>query len=166
MKKIEFRAGSTLEQCYAKIKSEAMRSGEVVCGEFNGVLMRSDVPLAEFYREYHKGCNPDESGSCADNIIDKFATEYANSIPQFEHNKRYSIDDFTAGVKFWATVKRNGGFATEECLDEMFDNLPFLIFDQRDGEINVVLNAEWRGDIDKHPYYSHWKPIIPPKNEN
>lgn len=50
MKKIEFRAGSTLEQCYAKIKSEAIRSGEVVCGEFNGTLMRSDAPLAEFYR--------------------------------------------------------------------------------------------------------------------
>lgn len=97
-------------------------------------------------------------------IIDKFANAYADGIPQFEHNRFYSVDDFAAGMEFWAEIKRDkDGFATDACLDEMFDNMPFLIYDDRYNDIDAVCDADWRGDIEKHSKYTHWKPIITPK---
>lgn len=167
MKQIKFRPGASINQCYAQIKAEAARCGEVVCGEFNDVTMRSDMSLEEFYNEYNKTLSSLENKPETSDIFNRFAIAYADGIPQFDHNRIYSIDDFAAGMKFWAEIKReNGGFATEECLDEMFANIPFLVYDQRDGEIEVVSNTEWCGDIGKHPYYSHWKPIASPKIKN
>lgn len=99
-------------------------------------------------------------------IIDKFAKAYADGIPQFEHNKLYSIDDFIAGMGFWAEIKRDeDGFATEDCLDEMFDNMPFVIYDSEDNDIEAVCQDDWRGDIEKHSFYTHWKPIITPHKD-
>lgn len=98
------------------------------------------------------------------NIIRRFAKEYASGIPQFEHNRLYSEDDFSAGMGFWAEIKRDkDGFATDECLDEMFANMPFLIYDSDDCDIEAVCQDDWRGDIEKHSYYTHWKPIPLPK---
>lgn len=54
------------------------------------------------------------------------------------------------------------GIATEDCLDEMFANMPFVIYDCRDNDIEAVCQDDWRGDIEKHTYYTHWKPIITP----
>lgn len=96
-------------------------------------------------------------------IVKNFSKAYANSIPQNEHNRIYSEDDFAAGMGFWAEIIRDkDGFATEECLDEMFANKPFLIFDKRDNDIEAVSQDDWRGDVEKHPYYTHWKPIPKP----
>lgn len=163
MKTIEFNPGASVESCYVRIKKESQRCGDVVCGDFNGTLMRSDEPLRLFF-ERHYGESKSASKEESSDLVRRFATQYAQNIPQSEHNRLYSEDDFIAGMGFWAEIHRDkDGFATEECLDEMFANMPFLIYDADDNDIESVCQDDWRGDIDKHPYYTHWKPIPLPK---
>lgn len=63
-------------------------------------------------------------------------------------------------VTKWRKIERDkDGFATEECLDEMFTNIPIVIRD-RDKEHYVIEEAAdkegWRGDLESHPFYTHW----------
>lgn len=89
--------------------------------------------------------------------IEKFATENAD----------VSVADFADGMGFWAKIERDkDGFATENCLDEMFANIPFLIYDSRDNDIEAVRQDDWRGDIDKHAYYTYWKPVPLPTTKS
>lgn len=167
MKTIEFNPGASIESCYVRIKKESLRCGDVVCGEFNGTIMRSDEPLRLFYDRYYT-YSKNDSKEEPSNLVRRFAKQYTQSIPQYHHNRLYSEDDFIAGMGFWAEIHRDkDGCATEECLDEMFANMPFLIYDHSDNDIEAVCCDDWRGDIDKHPYYTHWKPIpLPTKTPN
>lgn len=100
-------------------------------------------------------------------IVKKLATAYADGMAQFEHHRLYCIDDFAAGMEAWAEIKRDkDGFATEDCLDEMFANMPFVIYDCRDNDIEAVCQDDWRGDIDKHAYYTYWKPVPLPTTKS
>lgn len=152
MKTIEFNPGTSLESCYKKLKTEAEQCGDVVCGEFNGTMMYSNESLENFKAlHFNSASNRIEDFKP---IIEKFASENAD----------ISIVDFADGMGFWARIERDkDGFAKEECLDLMFANMPFLIFDCDDNDIEAVCQEDWRGDIDKHPYYTHWKPIPLPK---
>lgn len=102
-----------------------------------------------------------------DAIKDK-AEEYAESIGGSERYKQSIIEDFNRGAKFgtedlWFEVKRdNEGFATDECLDLMFSNMPFIIYDSEEDDADVVTTDEWRGDIERHTRLSHWKPFRMP----
>ena len=165
MKTIKFNPGTSLESCYKKLQEESFRCGDVVCGDFNDTLMRSDEPLRLFYQKYYNTFrNDNDLKEQPSELIRQFANQYAQSIPQDEHNRIYSEDDFIAGMGFWAEIRRDkDGFATEDCLNEMFANMPFLIYDRSDNDIEAVCCDDWRGDIDKHSYYTHWKPIPLPK---
>lgn len=166
MKTIKFNPGASLESCFAKIRMESQRCGEVVCGDFNDILMRSDEPLSVFYQKYYGKYRSDKDCiTKSTDIVRRFAKEYSENIPQFEHNRVFSEDYFCAGMGFWAEIHRDkDGFVKDSCLDEMFTNMPFLIYNRSDNDIEVVCCDDWRGDIDKHPYYTHWKPIPLPSN--
>lgn len=72
-------------------------------------------------------------------IVKRLATAYADGMAQFEHHRLYCIDDFAAGMEAWAEIKRDkNGFATEDCLDEMFAYMPFVIYDSRDNDIEAA----------------------------
>lgn len=168
MKTIEFNPGASIESCFARLRIESQNCGDVVCGDFNGTIMRSDESLRIFYQKHYYKRSGEESETEPSDIVKRFAKQYAESIPQFEHNRLYSEDDFCAGMGFWAEIQRdNDGFAKEDYLDEMFANMPFLIYDRRDNDVEAVCCDDWRGDIDKHPYYTHWKPIpLPSKSKD
>lgn len=152
MKMIEFNPGASLESCYKKLKMEAAQCGDIVCGEFNGTMMYSNESLENFSAIHFNAANNRIKEVTP--IIEKFATENAD----------VSMIDFADGMGFWAKIGRDkDGFATEDCLDEMFANMPFLIYDSRDNGIEAVCQDDWRRDIDKHAYYTHWKPIPLPK---
>lgn len=163
MKMIEFNPGASVESCFVRIRKESQRCGDVVCGDFNGTMMRSDEPLRLFYDKYYHNSKDDSKEEPTD-LIRRFANQYAQNIQQDDHNRINSEDDFIAGMGFWAEIHRDkDGFATDECLYEMFDNMPFLIYDRSDNDIEAVCCDDWLGDIEKHSYYTHWKPIPLPK---
>ena len=155
MKTIVFNPGASLESCYKKLKTEAEHSGEVVCGEFNGTMMYSNESLENFMAIHFKSASNRMKDVTP--TIEKFATENAD----------VSVADFADGMGFWAKIERDKhGFATENCLDEMFANIPFLIYDSRDNDIEAVRQDDWRGDIDKHAYYTYWKPVPLPTTKS
>lgn len=49
MKTIEFNPGASIESCFARLRIESQNCGDVVCGDFNGTIMRSDESLRIFY---------------------------------------------------------------------------------------------------------------------
>lgn len=67
----------------------------------------------------------------------------------------------------WIKIERDkDGLATEECLDFMMSNLPFVVADQcPNGGIfyQVVCDSNvkdgWRGEIDRNTDYTHYFPI-------
>ena len=67
----------------------------------------------------------------------------------------------------WIKIDRDkNGFATEECLDKMFSNLPivvmFNLYDGRkvyEGISETDYVGDWRGDIDRDTNYTHYLPI-------
>lgn len=64
----------------------------------------------------------------------------------------------------WIEIKRDkDGFATEECLDEMFKHELFVVRDKCD-ELGyegycLCTNPDWRGEIDRDTSYTHYLPI-------
>lgn len=101
-------------------------------------------------------------------IEERFANSYVNEHMSvlWGRSLTHFVDDFVTGMKFWAEIERDkDGFATEECLEEMFANMPFVIYDSQDDDVEAVCQEDWRGDIEKHKYYTHWKPIITPKRK-
>lgn len=99
-------------------------------------------------------------------MVERMAKDYADTIAQLDHHKVYCIDDFKAGMEAWIEIKRDkDGFAEESCLEEMFANMPFVIYDRRYNDADVVNDTDWRGEIDTKPRYSHWKPLILPKKK-
>ncbi len=154
MKEITFNPGASMEDCHARLVAVAKESGEHVCGEFNGTMMYSDESFTKFYATHFSKVS---NNLDMKPLIKKFATENAD----------VSITDFADGMGFWAQIERDThGFATEECLEKMFANMPFLIYDRRDNDIEAVCQDDWRGDIEKHPYYTHWKPIPLPTTKS
>ena len=70
----------------------------------------------------------------------------------------------------WIEIKRDSdGFADEQCLAEMFSELPIAVYDKENDDYEIVTAEhylyEWRGDIDRHPRYSHYL-RIPNKCKN
>lgn len=65
----------------------------------------------------------------------------------------------------WIEIKRDkDGFATKECLNEMFENE--LIVVARRGHCRVLYEVikkenheDWRGEIDRDIRYTHYLPI-------
>jgi len=79
-----------------------------------------------------------------------------------EEGKQIFID----GAKWalnnqWYKIERDkDGFATEECLDRIFEDSIILFHDNRDDEIEVYDGFDdWRRDIKRHAYYDYWMPI-------
>ena len=68
----------------------------------------------------------------------------------------------------WIKIERDkDGFATNECLDFMFSNLPFVVARKDpDGFIlyDVVNDLDYRGDIERHTRYTHYL-LIPKWSE-
>lgn len=153
MKEIEFTPCATIEECYEKLVAASLECGEPICGEFNGTLMFSNESIEKFYMTHFQNSTKDLN---MNPIIKKFATE----------NAEESTSDFASGMGFWAEIERDkDGFAKDEYLDMMFANMPFLIFDRRDNDVEAVCQDDWRGEIDHHRYYTHWKPIPLPTNK-
>jgi hypothetical protein len=64
----------------------------------------------------------------------------------------------------WIEIKRDkNGFATEECLNEMFKHEMFVVRDKYDklGYEGYCLcqNPHWREEIKKYKIYTHYLPI-------
>ncbi len=67
----------------------------------------------------------------------------------------------------WLPIDRDeNGFATEECLDKMFSNIPIVLLyklpDGRkvyEGISDTDFIDPWRGDIDRDVCYTHYLPI-------
>lgn len=180
MKAIGIICGTKLEDAYQILTNEADRCGDVCYTDFNGTVMRSDQPLEEFYQKYYGKSGAEHQKDISeelmrilqfniDDVIRVEAESYAASIPQFEHNRKYSVDDFTAGAKWglengWMKIPRDkDGFAIDVYLDMMFESMPFIIADTRYNDADVVFDVDWRKDIVKKPQYSHWKPLKLPK---
>ena len=74
---------------------------------------------------------------------------------------------FVEGAKWaldhqWYKIERDkDGFATEECLDRIFEDSIILFHDNRDGSIQIADGDfdYWRGDIERHTCYDYWMPI-------
>lgn len=71
---------------------------------------------------------------------------------------------FISGVAWaerWVEIETDhNGFATDNALDDIFHELPFLVKDK--WEIFLVDNdnaAEWRGDLQRNPNRYLWRPI-------
>jgi len=59
----------------------------------------------------------------------------------------------------------DSGFATDECLDEMFNMLPVVVR-CKDGSLYLIYDIEanyYRGEIERDTYYTHWQPITIPE---
>ena len=105
-------------------------------------------------------------------IEEKLAHDYVDRhmMELWGHNRARVIDNFVAGMECWAEIERDAaGYATDECLDEMLANVPFLIYDSRKGVVEMVSEdqdlVDWRGDIERGRNYTLWKPIILPRKE-
>jgi hypothetical protein len=64
----------------------------------------------------------------------------------------------------WIEIKRDkNGFATEECLNEMFKHEMFVVRDKGDkllsGGYYLCKNPAWRREIELHTEYTHYLPI-------
>lgn len=79
MKTIEFNPGASVESCFVRIRKESQRCGDVVCGDFNGTMMRSDEPLRLFYDKYYHNSKDDSKEEPTD-LIRRFANQYAQNI--------------------------------------------------------------------------------------
>jgi hypothetical protein len=98
----------------------------------------------------------------------KFLSEYQvfsdiNLPVFFEKDGWEEAGDEMGFVTKWRKIDRDkDGFATEECLDEMFASIPIVIRDC-DNEYYVIGETDdlvgWRGDIEIHPFYTHWMKI-------
>lgn len=71
-----------------------------------------------------------------------------------------------ASKMIWRKIERDeNGFATDSCLDEMANNTLIAVH-ERFNEIDIIDGdyfEEWRGDIERHTYFTHWCKIEVPK---
>ena len=65
----------------------------------------------------------------------------------------------------WIEIKRDkDGFATEECLNEMFDNALVIVARSECYRVYYEViewedQEDWRGEIDRDIRYTHYLPI-------
>ena len=81
----------------------------------------------------------------------------------------YMIDHLK-DVEFakWIKIQRDkDGFITEHSKEDMYNNLPLVIWDSKYKEVETICEYnwyEWLHDLEK-PRYSHYLPIVPPKED-
>lgn len=103
---------------------------------------------------------------------DGYAPEGINvSRDPWEEERGFTLEEgkqiFIDGAKWafnnqWYKIERDkDGFATEECLDRIFEDSIILFHDNRDGSIQIADGDfdYWRGDIERHTYYDYWMPM-------
>lgn len=61
----------------------------------------------------------------------------------------------------WIEIKRDkDGFATKECLNEMFKHEMFVVRDEFGyDDYFLCQNPDWRGEIERDTSYTHYLPI-------
>lgn len=90
------------------------------------------------------------------NIINEDDNYGAGVADGFEKGAKWALDHQ------WHKIERDkDGFATEECLDRIFEDSIILFHDNIDGSIQIADGDfdYWRGDIERHTYYDYWMPI-------
>ena len=112
----------------------------------------------------------------AEEYISGYGDGYAPKgidISQDPHSEErgFTLQDgkqiFIDGAKWalknrWLEIERDkDGFATDKCLDEIFENNIILFHDNIDDSIQIVDGDfdDWRGDIERRPRYDYWMPV-------
>ena len=68
----------------------------------------------------------------------------------------------------WVEIQRDkDGFITEHSMEDMYNSLPLIIWDSKYKELETIYEGnwcDWLYDLEK-PRYSHYMPIVPPKED-
>lgn len=68
----------------------------------------------------------------------------------------------------WIEIQRDkDGFIAEQSKEDMYNNLPLIIWDSKYKEFEAICEGnwcDWLHDLEK-PRYSHYMPIVPPKED-
>ena len=68
----------------------------------------------------------------------------------------------------WVEIQRDeDGFIAEQSKEDMYNNLPLIIWDRKYKEFETICEGNWHDwlhDLEK-PRYSHYMPIVPPKED-
>ena len=70
----------------------------------------------------------------------------------------------------WIKVDRDKwGFLADGIMEQMYDSLPVIVWDSRDKMTEYIDQDnwyDWLSDLEGKPYYSHYLPIVLPKEES
>ena len=93
------------------------------------------------------------------------------SVCKYTHNLGFKHGSHWQQANGWNTIERDkDGFATNECLDKIFETLPIVVYNKRLNEYSTIIDEEliydWLCDIKEDTDFVFWMKVPElPKNK-